>query len=69
LIKKWATMGLPLPKWAVEKYQRDGKKGDHWSNCPYIPQNGYGEIAVNLSIHWDGHPKEKFMPIHKGGQK
>lgn len=66
-IEKWTKMGLPLPNWAVEKYQRDGKKGNHWSNCPYIPQNGYGEIAVNLSIHWDKHPK--FELIHKEGEK
>ncbi len=64
LIEKWARKGLPLPKWAVEKYQRAGKPGDFWANCPYIPQNGYGEIAVNLPIHWDKKPsKEDFVPI------
>ena len=68
-IEKWAKTGLPLPIWAIEKYKRGNKDGNHWSNCPYIPQNGYGEIAVNLSIHWDRHPKEKFVSIHEGGKK
>ncbi len=67
-IEKWSKTGLPLPNWAIEKYKRDGKNGDHWSNCSYIPQNGYGEIAVNLSVHWDNKPK-KFVLIQEGGEK
>ncbi len=62
-LKTWLRTGLPVPKWAIEKYQRDGKPGNHWSNCLYIPQNGYGEIAVNLSIHWEKAPKEKFVSV------
>ncbi len=62
-IEKWSKTGLPLPKWANEKYRRDDKAGNHWSNCPYIPQNGYGEIAVNLPIHWDKYPKDQFIAI------
>jgi len=38
--------GLPLRDW-IKKFARDGKSGDTWSNCPFIPQNGYGEIVVN----------------------
>lgn len=62
-IEKWSKTGLPLPTWVVEKYKRGDKDGNHWSNCPYIPQNGYGEIAVNLPIHWNRHPKEKFVSV------
>jgi len=68
-IEKWSKTGLPVPNWVIEKYRRADKEGNHWSNCPYIPQNGYGEIAVNLSIHWDRHPKEKFVAIDEGGKK
>ena len=44
--------GLPLRKWAQDKFKRNGKSGEHhsggyWENCPFIPQNGYGEIVVN----------------------
>lgn len=44
--------GLPLRKWAEDKFGRKDKKGthhpgDYWENCPFIPQNGYGEIVVN----------------------
>jgi CRISPR/Cas system CSM-associated protein Csm3 (group 7 of RAMP superfamily) len=51
--------GLPLPLWAKVRYARDSnsRDGDNWANCPYIPQNGYGEIAVNLKTH-----DEKYDP-------
>jgi len=52
-IKKWTRYGLPLPGWAIERYKNKGVDGSHWSNCPYIPQNGFGEIAVNLDVHWN----------------
>jgi hypothetical protein len=69
LIEIWAKKGLPLPNWAVEKYQRAGNPGDFWSNCPYIPQNGYGEVAVNLGIHWEKNPKDNFVPIYEEENK
>jgi len=43
--------GLPLPQWAKERFAREIQnvrlEGDDWRNCPFLPQNGYGEIAVN----------------------
>jgi len=62
-ITKWAKTGLPLPAWAVKEYKSGDKDGNHWANCPYIPHNGYGEIAVNLPIHWNNNPGEKFISI------
>ncbi|NOY54352.1 MAG: hypothetical protein GXP58_12185 [Deltaproteobacteria bacterium] len=62
MIEKWLKEGLPLPAWAIKKYARNGQKGDHWTNCPYIPENGYGEIAVNLPVH-DG----KLIDLAKKG--
>lgn len=56
-VKNWLVTGLPLPQWAKELYARDGKEGDHWQNCPYLPENGYGEIALNLSCHTELKPK------------
>lgn len=57
LLENWLQQGLPLPAWAAQRYARNGESGDHWRNCPYIRQNGYGEIAVNLPAHTDWQPK------------
>jgi CRISPR/Cas system CSM-associated protein Csm3 (group 7 of RAMP superfamily) len=56
-IEEWFKYGLPLPEWAKIEYKRNNKEGDHWSNCPYIRENGYSEIAVNLNIHKCKKPK------------
>jgi hypothetical protein len=50
MIDDWVKHGLKLPKWAVERYGSDSLPGDHWKCCPYIPENGYGEIAVNIQL-------------------
>ena len=52
-VREWHEQGLPVPGWAMERYKRGDLPGSHWSNCPYTPENGYGEIAVNLAVHWD----------------
>lgn len=56
-IKSWLKKGLDFPNWAKKDYARDKDKNDggHWTNCPYIPENGYGEIAVNLH---ESYPEE-----------
>jgi hypothetical protein len=51
LMKAWLSGGLPLPQWALEEYGQFGR--DTWENCPFVPENGYGEIVVNLDWHWD----------------
>lgn len=48
---KAISRGLPLPEWAKEMYGAD------WNTCPFIPENGYGEIAVNMACH-----KSKAIP-------
>ncbi|EDN71414.1 conserved hypothetical protein [Beggiatoa sp. PS] len=58
IIQKWLEQGLPLPGWAITKYQLGKEEHDYWAHCPYIRHNGYGEIAVNLSIHWDNKPPQ-----------
>lgn len=50
-IMEWLQQGLPLPNWAKEKYSKSGKNDeDHWKNCPYIPENGYGEIRLTTEL-------------------
>lgn len=50
LIRKWLSNGLPLPKWAINKYKSDKPI---WDVFPFVPENGFGEVAVNLSWHWE----------------
>ena len=51
-INKWFKYGLDFPEWAKKEYSKkiedQETDGGHWRNCPYIPENGYGEIAVNI---------------------
>jgi hypothetical protein len=47
LVTKWRDHGLPLPGWVENSY------GNTWDTNPFLPENGYGEIAVNLNCHWD----------------
>lgn len=48
-VRSWLTQGLPLPDWVEKKYG-DGKS-PLWQRCPFLPEHGFGEIAVNLSCH------------------
>ncbi len=50
-LEKWLQQGLDLPAWAREEYGQYG--GDLWQACPFVPENGYGEVTVNLRWHWD----------------
>lgn len=50
LLTRWLTGGLPFPKWALAEYGQ--YKRPLWETCPFVPENGYGEIAVNLAWHW-----------------
>lgn len=47
--KHWKEKGLKLPQWAVDDYG-DADKKNVWKKCPYVPQNGYGEVTINLDI-------------------
>lgn len=51
LLTRWKALGLPLPMWALAEYGQYNR--ELWENCPFIPENGYGEIAVNLTWHWE----------------
>jgi hypothetical protein len=42
IVNTWLNHGLPLPACAAARY------GDNWRTCPYIRENGYGEIALNI---------------------
>jgi len=48
LFNEWYKKGLTLPPWAVKDYGKEVK--DVWKKCPYVPQNGYGEVIINMDI-------------------
>lgn len=41
-LKTWLATGLPLPNWVDES-----NFGRDWQSNPYIPQNGFGEVAIH----------------------
>ncbi|MGQ0594713.1 MAG: RAMP superfamily CRISPR-associated protein [Gammaproteobacteria bacterium] len=48
-VEGWLRNGLPLPGWARNRYARSGEP--LWQTCPFLPENGFGEVAVNLPDH------------------
>jgi hypothetical protein len=51
-IPSWMKRGLPLPNWAIARYKMESQHD--WTRCPYVRQNGYGEIMVNHECHdWE----------------
>ena len=41
-LKNWLNTGLPLPDWIDAS-----NFGGDWQSNPYIPQNGFGEVAIH----------------------
>jgi len=52
-IDHWECSGLPVAETVRSRLGLVGNAGD-WEKCPYVPENGYGEIAVDLEWHWKG---------------
>ncbi len=50
-LELFVKQGLPLPDDVLLTIKQRGK--ELWQTCPFVPENGYGEIAVNLPWHWD----------------
>lgn len=47
-MNSWLQHGLPIGESASRYYGLDANPDHQWQGTPFIPQNGYGEIAVNL---------------------
>ena len=41
VIESWMYHGLPLSSWAADRY------GNDWRTCPFVPENGFGEIMAS----------------------
>ena len=50
-IEMWKTNGLPIAETVCKRFGLAGDASD-WKKCPYVPENGFGEIAVDLEWHW-----------------
>jgi hypothetical protein len=46
-LKRWARKGLPLAAGVRTFYAIPDEWDQQWRHCPYLPENGYGEVAVN----------------------
>jgi len=62
LILNWLNQGLPLSDVTLKFYGINSEPSKQWQDCPFIAQNGYGEIAVNLPLHRQLKPN-KITPI------
>jgi len=49
---RWSECGLPLAETVCKAFGLTGDERD-WQRCPYVPQNGFGEIAVDQTWHWE----------------
>ena len=49
-IEEWVKHGLPHANWLMESCGV-AAEAELWKRCPFVRQNGYGEIAVNLDTH------------------
>lgn len=50
LLNIWQLTGLPLPS---DLLPANTPTKEIWKKCPFVPENGYGEILVNLNWHWE----------------
>lgn len=46
----YLDQGLPLTSNTLEYYQISAQESKQWQDCPYIAQNGYAEIAININM-------------------
>ncbi len=58
-LQEWLERGLPIDDRLVEPNQLGGDRFRYWERCPYVPENGYGEIGVNLHLNWKDHLLEE----------
>lgn len=55
-VRTWLKHGLEIPGATLTAYGLTNSE-TLWRNCPFVPQNGFGEIAVNLEIHSQKKPQ------------
>lgn len=53
LPEAWFSDGLAIPRSVRLFHDLDGE-GDLWKVCPYVPENGYGEVARYVPAPFEG---------------
>jgi hypothetical protein len=57
VLYRWRARGLGIPDSVAKRLTRtiDGTpvSGADWRNCPFVPANGWGEVAIDLAFHGD----------------
>lgn len=48
MLKGWLSSGIGLTKRVSAWYGLGDDSAQYWKFTPFVPENGYGEIAVNL---------------------
>lgn len=53
VLEDWLLRGLPNANWIATKYGEPGQTeaSAAWRRCPFLRENGYGEVAVDLECH------------------
>jgi CRISPR/Cas system CMR subunit Cmr4 (Cas7 group RAMP superfamily) len=44
VLARWASQGLPAMEWSAA--EAVPVPADRWGDCPFLPQNGYGEVKI-----------------------
>ena len=60
-IKRWLSQGLPITETVKKWYGLGDSPCQYWQHTPFVPENGYGEIAVNLQ-------HETVVPLKNDGK-
>ncbi len=63
ILQGWRSSGLDLPSWVHEAFPDspvpNGESAKaSWRTCPLVPENGHGEVAVQLELHQTLRPSE-----------
>lgn len=61
ILHRLLKQGLPLPATITERVPENR---EHWEYCPFVPENGYGEIRINQRWHWS-----RLMQVNPEGDK
>ena len=49
---RWQERGLPVAGTVREAFGLKGDASD-WQACPYVPENGFGEVAIDCAWQWE----------------
>ena len=56
VLSEWLQLGLPIPAQWGEQYTS-------WKTNPYLPQNGFGEIAIDYPEHTNWAPDKRGVAV------